>query len=279
MRQSFIARNRIIAALADVILIPEAAERSGGLHTAGFGLDLGRTICAVPGSILSPTSTGTNRLIKTGAVLTQTSQDILEALGHKIADTARQLRFAGSEEELVILGLLNSGPVSGYMLQSGSGLETKTFSQTLTMLEITGRIKSLGNHHWSLSWLRSCLTTNFVERTIALASFWEIFQEVAELLFLVSGLKSCLLVNEGKYKVVEVTRLFRSCLCYFKTDVLEINEWALRSMVLQKFVANGCWEAYSFGRHKTCRAFGPPFGMWATSSPSSWCGNGWSSFD
>src|SRR5581483_2585101 len=64
---NFIARNRLISALADVLVIPEAAKNSGSLHTARFGLEQGKTVMAVPGSINSPMSEGTNNLIKSGA--------------------------------------------------------------------------------------------------------------------------------------------------------------------------------------------------------------------
>ena len=63
----FPARNRVIAALARDIIVVEAAARSGALLTAGFGLDLGREVHAVPGPIDRPTSVGTNRLISDGA--------------------------------------------------------------------------------------------------------------------------------------------------------------------------------------------------------------------
>lgn len=80
MKYQFIARNRIIAALADVIVVTEAAERSGSLHTVDFGLELGSDILAVPGSIYSPMSAGTNRLIQKGAQPVLSAKDILDCL-------------------------------------------------------------------------------------------------------------------------------------------------------------------------------------------------------
>src|SRR5690606_28976050 len=67
-RENFIARNRIIAALAEGVLITEAAENSGSLHTARFAIELGLPVLAVPGPINSSTSVGTNNLIKAGAI-------------------------------------------------------------------------------------------------------------------------------------------------------------------------------------------------------------------
>lgn len=77
MKYQFIARNRIIAGLADLVLVTEATERSGSLHTAYFGLNLGSDVLAVPGNINSPLSAGTNRLIQKGAVPVLSSQDVL----------------------------------------------------------------------------------------------------------------------------------------------------------------------------------------------------------
>ncbi len=78
LKYQFIARNRIIAALSQGILITEAASKSGSLHTANFGLELGLDIFAVPGNITSSNSEGTNKLIKDGAALITSAQDIVE---------------------------------------------------------------------------------------------------------------------------------------------------------------------------------------------------------
>lgn len=80
-KYQFIARNRIIAALSQGVLITEAAARSGSLHTANFALEQGIEVFAVPGNILSETSGGTNDLIKTGATPVTNVQDILEGIG------------------------------------------------------------------------------------------------------------------------------------------------------------------------------------------------------
>jgi DNA processing protein len=66
-RSNFIARNRLVSGLADVLIITEAALKSGSLHTARFALEQGKTVMAVPGNITSPTSEGCNNLIKSGA--------------------------------------------------------------------------------------------------------------------------------------------------------------------------------------------------------------------
>jgi DNA processing protein len=79
-RWSFVARNRLIAALARVVVVVEATERSGSLTTADLGAEIGRTIAAVPGQATSRLSAGTNALIRDGAVLVRETRDVLDAL-------------------------------------------------------------------------------------------------------------------------------------------------------------------------------------------------------
>jgi DNA processing protein len=79
-RWAFVARNRLIAALARVVVVVEATRRSGSLTTADLGAELGRTIAAVPGRVTCPQSTGTNALLRDGAVLVQGPKDVLDAL-------------------------------------------------------------------------------------------------------------------------------------------------------------------------------------------------------
>jgi DNA processing protein len=95
-RWNFPARNRIIAALAPVTIVVEAAERSGSLITAELALDLGRDVAAVPGPVLSWRSRGTNALLRDGATLIRDVRDALElVLG--IEGAAAALRRAAEE--------------------------------------------------------------------------------------------------------------------------------------------------------------------------------------
>lgn len=151
MRQNFIARNRIIAALSEGLLIPEAAAASGSLHTARFALELGIPVFAVPGPITSPMSEGTNNLIKAGAIPVTNVDDILASL--KWQDTAKTTEDTTvyTDEERIIIGLIQSGTSDGHELLAKSGFETAAFNQALTMLEISGKIRPLGANHWSLN--------------------------------------------------------------------------------------------------------------------------------
>jgi DNA processing protein len=148
--QNFIARNRIAAGLGDAVLITEAAQKSGTLHTARFGLEQGKTVLAVPGNITSPTSVGTNNLIKAGAVPVTSAADIFNVLG--IQPTVPRVVATGeTPAEQLILDLLQQGALDADTLLVKSGLETPNFNQSLTMLEIRGHVRPLGNNIWELS--------------------------------------------------------------------------------------------------------------------------------
>lgn len=148
-RANFIARNRIVAAIAHGVLITEAAIKSGTIHTAGFALNYGRPVMAVPGNITNPLSSGTNNLINTGARLVTCAEDILDEIGVQQDHTQVALPMAETKEEEIILKLIASGTRDGETLHMQSGLSAASFSQTMTMLEITQKIRPLGSNKWT----------------------------------------------------------------------------------------------------------------------------------
>ncbi len=150
VRGSFIARNRLVSGISLGVIITEAAEKSGTLHTANFALEQGKTVMAVPGNITSELSTGTNNLIKVGAVPITSTEDVLNALNLELSQ-AEKMTLAASAEEAIIIKLIQSGTTDGSELQVLSKLPPPQFNQTLTMLEITGKIRALGGGHWSLA--------------------------------------------------------------------------------------------------------------------------------
>jgi DNA processing protein len=147
-KYQFIARNRLIAGLADAVLITEAAERSGSLHTAQFALEDGKDVLAVPGNITSKGSGGTNNLIKVGATPVTSAQDLLDYFN--LGKIEQTVLTGGSAEEQAIFNLLQQGITEGSELLTQSQLSAAQFNQNLTMLEITGRVKPLGAGHWGL---------------------------------------------------------------------------------------------------------------------------------
>ncbi|HVI60845.1 MAG TPA: DNA-processing protein DprA [Candidatus Saccharimonadales bacterium] len=149
-KQNFVARNRLVAGLAQALLITEAAEKSGSLHTARFALEQGKDVLAVPGNITSQVSVGTNNLLKTGAMPVTSYQDVLHALGlHDHQTPAREVRGRNAHEQTV-LDLLLRGINDGQALLERSALSVSEFNQALTMLEIGGKIRALGGNHWAL---------------------------------------------------------------------------------------------------------------------------------
>lgn len=149
-RQNFIARNRLVSGLADGVLITEAAEKSGTLHTANFALEQGRDVFAVPGNITNYQSKGTNNLIKAGATMVTSPQDIIESLGI-VPHAQKQMRHADNQQQFIILQLVEKGIYDADTILKESGLHPAVFNQTLTMLEITGKIKPVGNNQWMLA--------------------------------------------------------------------------------------------------------------------------------
>jgi len=147
-KQHFIARNRIIAGLADAVLIPEAAEHSGSLHTANFALEQGKDILTVPGDIFRTTTAGSNNLIKTGAIPITDPQDLFDYFG---IDRPPPVPLKGdTPHEQLLISLLQREPLTGPALLAASKLSIQTFNQTLTLLEVKGIAQLVQGVTWTL---------------------------------------------------------------------------------------------------------------------------------
>lgn len=147
---TFIERNRLVSGIADALLVTEAAEKSGTLHTASFALDQGRPVLAVPGNITSPTAKGTNRLIQSGAMPVLDEKDIFEALGIQSQAPGNSTPSSTHPDEQLLIELLVAGNTEGSVLLHASKLSIAAYNQALTMLEINGIIQPLGNNQWRL---------------------------------------------------------------------------------------------------------------------------------
>lgn len=142
---NFPRRNRIIAGLCRGVLVVEAAVPSGSLITARLASDSGREVFAIPGSIHSPLSRGCHALIRQGAKLVETADDILEELGVLAPGNQRRADesppAAGIEQAL--LGLLGHDPVSLEELAQRSGKPAEALLAALFELELTGQVGNL----------------------------------------------------------------------------------------------------------------------------------------
>lgn len=146
-RYDFVKRNRIIAGLSDILVIPEAGIASGSLNTARYALELGITIMAVPGDITSPYSAGTNRLIQSGAVPLLDPQDILDYLG--ISGEDKQAYIPENVIEQSLIAHIKRGVSGTNDLIKACKVEPSRLQTNLTMLEIKGVI-AVQSGHWHL---------------------------------------------------------------------------------------------------------------------------------
>ncbi len=96
----FLHRNRIIAGLCDALLVIEAGPKSGALTTAGLALEFGKDIYAVPGSIHSELSHGGHQLLRQGAGLVESPQELLVDLGHRLLPLAKQTNHRKEPKEV-----------------------------------------------------------------------------------------------------------------------------------------------------------------------------------
>ena len=144
----FLERNRLVSGLADIVIVTEAANRSGTFNTVSHALSQGRDVYAIPGSILSPMSHGPNQLVTTGAGAIVDIDAWVDQYFPRTTKQAANVRY--TPEEQTIIDLITSGISDGDEIHAKSGLETAAYLQTITMLEITGAVRPLGNNQWSL---------------------------------------------------------------------------------------------------------------------------------
>jgi len=152
--ENFPRRNRILSGLSLGVLVTEADEDSGALITARDALEQDREVFAIPGSILSPASRGTNRLIQNGeAKLIRVHTDILEELN--LTTVARQMEMREllpeSDTESLLISHLGAEPSHIDEVCQRSGLPAATVSSTLAMMELKGLVKQVGTMNYVLS--------------------------------------------------------------------------------------------------------------------------------
>ncbi len=144
--RNFPARNRIISGLSQGVLVVEAPLRSGALITASFAADQGRDVYAVPGSARSPASAGCHGLIRDGAVLVTSAQDILDDLSVDAVRAAVQTRLEipESDAERRLYELVGADPRHVDELCSESGITIQETTGVLMSLELKGLVRQQG---------------------------------------------------------------------------------------------------------------------------------------
>jgi DNA processing protein len=142
----FLQRNGLVAALADAVVVVEAAERSGALNTAGWAADLGVEVLAYPGDVDRPKAAGCNALIRDGATLVRGPDDVLEAIGFarepgaaRIGNGAARATYSPVEQR--ILERLASGPNAFEAVAASIAAPVGEVSAALVTLEIAGAIR------------------------------------------------------------------------------------------------------------------------------------------
>ncbi len=144
---NFPRRNRLISGLSQGTLVIEAALQSGSLITARLASEQGKEVFAIPGSIHSPQSRGVHALIRQGAKLVETAQDVLEELHWPARAPAPESPAAPDPgpdaDSAALLQALGADPVGLDALQARTGLETSLLQARLLELELEGRVGRL----------------------------------------------------------------------------------------------------------------------------------------
>lgn len=149
---NFPKRNRLIAGLSQGTLVVEAALQSGSLITARLASEQGKEVFAIPGSIHSPQSRGCHALLRQGAKLVETAQDVLEELRWPFAPNATNKEAVSAcpesaggafDHEDELLQAIGADPVSLDALQARTGIDTATLQARLLTLELDGLVGRL----------------------------------------------------------------------------------------------------------------------------------------
>ena len=137
----FPKRNRIVAGMSRAALIAEAGEKSGTLITARLALDYNREVLAVPHELWKETGAGANRLIREGATLVRDADDILQALGFKVADAPEQMTLPAdlTAPEAAVLGALGEAREKDALIEA-AGLSAQDANIALSSLLLRGLI-------------------------------------------------------------------------------------------------------------------------------------------
>ena len=151
LREYFPARNRMISGLADMILVMEAKEKSGSLITAYFALDQGKDVYALPGPVTSALSQGCHRLIRQGAGILITPEELMDEwnlnrmqIGQKNNKNEKMLE----SPEFMVYSCLDLFPKGTDQLMKETGLSVTELMERLITLELNGYVKEVSRNYY-----------------------------------------------------------------------------------------------------------------------------------
>ncbi len=151
LRHHFPQRNRIIAGLTLGVVVVEGDERSGALSTAGYALDEGREVMAVPGSVLNPLSRAPNGLLRQGATLVESAEDVLAAVGLPLPSrqTVQASGITPPEgPQAVVWQAVRTEPTHIDQVAQEAGLPVAEVAALLMELEIRGLVRQVPGKHF-----------------------------------------------------------------------------------------------------------------------------------
>ena len=152
---NFPVRNRIIAGLSKAVIVAEATEKSGSMHTKNYALDYGREVFAIPGRISDIYSNGCNKLIKSGqATMLLSSKDVIDLYGTELQNTKENKILQLSLEESIVYELLKTQEMHYNELLRSTGLEPRKLNTLLMRLEINKVVKKLSGNVYTLSYTK-----------------------------------------------------------------------------------------------------------------------------
>jgi len=157
-KENFPRRNRIISALSLGVIVIEATLDSGSLITVAYALEQGREVFAVPGNITSRNSKGTNDLIKKGAKLVESAEEVLDELSPQIRGILKEEKMnfekalpVMTDEEKTLYNYLNNEPKHIDSIIRGTNMPTSRALSILLNLELKGIIRQLHGKNFSLN--------------------------------------------------------------------------------------------------------------------------------
>ncbi|MBU3182419.1 DNA-processing protein DprA [Clostridium psychrophilum] len=146
---NFPLRNRIISGLGDIIIVIEAGEKSGSLITANLALEQGKDVMAVPGSIFSYESKGTNKLIKDGAYPLTSANDIFNLMGVEMKDSSKNVvKSVCSQVNKQIYNIIDDSPIHINDIIRATNIDIKQLYGILFEMQIKNQILCLSGNYY-----------------------------------------------------------------------------------------------------------------------------------